>query len=252
MEEKLRKELHQLWMRKSEGEITRDEYRDTAKKLIEDLLEENPQRLLDLCKGHISGLPEAHLLQMAREKTEEFVFMNISAGSYTYTDVAKKSSESVQETSRTDAEKIEDIYRELLALLGMQDKEIDAFFAEREDEDEYEDEPALTLLDRMIEEDLCAAIDWKFGPDDVEYNLNVLAKKLRMAPIKEYPPYEEGQPLGYEAVELVVGECPHAAVALFDGDEICLFLTTEENAPAVKAKLDELEKYWSLDDVRIV
>ncbi|MDO4789285.1 MAG: hypothetical protein Q4A19_09030 [Johnsonella sp.] len=60
-------------------------------------------------------------------------------------------------------------------------------------------------------------LDWKFGADDVEYNLNLLAKRLKMPPIREYPPYEEGQPLGYEALEMIMSECEHAAIAIAEG-----------------------------------
>lgn len=245
MEEKLREELRAIWLMGSNGEITKEESRKRAKELIHSILEENPQRLLDLCKGHIGGLSDENLLKKAKDETQDFVFMNISAGSYHYSEIVKK-------PPNPDSREIKRIYLELLKILGLQDNEIQKLLNKTSQYDEYNSAPALTLLDILIEADICAAIDWKFGLEDVEYNLNLLAKKLNMAPIKEYPPYEEGQPLGYEALEMIMKECEHAAVVIPDGDELCVFLTSKENAPKIKAKLDELIEFWVLKDIHIV
>lgn len=148
--------------------------------------------------------------------------------------------------------KVKEIYREILVILGLEEEEIKKILDQTEEDLEYEDDPAFGLLDILIEEDICADLDWKFGPDDVEYNLNLIARKLKMSPIREYPPYEEGQPLGYEALEMILSDCEHAAVAIFDGDTLYVFLTAEKKAPALKAQVDRLEEFWSLRDAFIV
>lgn len=245
MEEKLREELKQIWLECHDGKITKEERRARTEKLVHAVLEENPQRLLDLCVGHISGLSDKDLLRKARENVDDFVFMNISVGSYHYETIVRKS-------PHPDSRKIKKIFRDMLKYLGLEDKAADRLLKKTAEDDEYKSEPALTLLDILIEADICASLDWKFALEDVEYNLNLIAEKLNLAPIKEYPPYEEGQPLGYEALKQIAGEIKHAVVAIFDGDSICVFLTTEEKAPLVKAELDKLEEYWDLEDAFIV
>ncbi|MDO4789283.1 MAG: hypothetical protein Q4A19_09020 [Johnsonella sp.] len=148
--------------------------------------------------------------------------------------------------------KVKEIYGEILSILGLGGEEIKEILDQTEEDPEYEDSPAFALLDILIEGELCADLDWKFGADDVEYNLNLLAKRLKMAPIREYPPYEEGQPLGYEALEMIMSECEHAAIAIFDGDTIYVFLTDKEKAPMLKAQMDKLEEFWVLRDAFIV
>lgn len=240
MEEKLREELRQIWLQNS-----KTERKEKLEAVVHPILEESPQRLLDLCDGHIGGLPDVNLLRKAKDDVEDFVFMNISTGSYYYSTVEK-------EPPHPDSRAIKKIYRELLRILGLGDKEIQTILNRTSRHEEYNAAPALTLLDILIDANLCAAIDWKFGPDDVEYNFNLIAKRLKIAPIREFPPYEEGQPLGYEAIVQVIRDCDHAAVALFDGDEILVFLTTEESAPKVKAKLEELSEFWDLEDIEVV
>lgn len=245
MEEILRKEFHQLWMKKHDGEITKDEYRKQVKDRIDELLEENPKRLLDLCVGHIRGLTEENLLDKARKDPCDFVYMNISAGSYSFQEIAQK-------PSNPNSRKIKTIYRKILQILGLDDKEAKKILNKASKDDEYDAYPAETILDILIDEELCASIDWKFGLEDVEYNLNLIAKKLHLNPIKEYPPYEEGQPLGFEAIEQVIGESEYSAAGVRDGDETCVFLLPKGKAELIAEELDKLEAFWSLEDVFVI
>lgn len=245
MEELLRKEFHQLWMKKHDGEITGDEYRKQLKERVDKLLEENPKRLLDLCVGHIRGLTDEELLEKARRDPSDFVYMNISAGAYSFETI-------VRAEPNPDSKKIKKIYRNILQILGLDDKEAKKILNKASKDDEYDAYPAETILDILIDEELCAAMDWKFGLEDVEYNLNLIAKKLHLNPIKEYPPYEEGQPLGFEAIEQVIGESAYSAAGVRDGDEICVFLVPKGKAELIAEELDKLEAFWSLEDVFVV
>lgn len=245
MEEGLRKELHQLWMKCHDGEITKEERIKRTRAIVHGILAENPQRLLDLCVGHISGLSDASLLKKAKEDTEDFVYMNISSGSYHYADVEEGS----PHPRRAEIEKI---YGKILGLLGLADKEVRALLAQAAEYEGYDDAPAEAILEFFEDENICAGIDWKFGLEDVEYNLNLVAKRLGLAPIREYPPYEEGQPLGGEALEEIIKASVHAAVTVWDGDSACIFLTAAEKAPALKAELDKLTEFWCLDAPYII
>lgn len=157
-----------------------------------------------------------------------------------------------EESPHPDSGKIEKIFRELLKHLGLEEKTIDGLFEKIADDEDDNSASAFALLDILIDADICSALDWKFGLEDVEYNLNLIAKRLRLSPVKEYPPYEEGQPLGYEALKEIAAEIEYAVVAIFDGDSIYVFLATKEKAPLVKAELDKLEAFWSLEDAFIV
>lgn len=241
MEEKLRQELKDIWLRGRDGEITREEADAETKELIHVILEVNPHRLLDLCREHITGLSDAHLLRMAKEKTKEFVYMNISAGSYHYSEIVKN-------PSHPDSRKVKMLYRELLRIMGLEDKVIQKILNQTSKYEDYNSDPAGVMLDVLCDQDLCANVDWKFGLEDVEYNLNLIAKKLGMEPVKEYPPYEEGQPLGIAAMEQILEESGYVAVIVADGDSFFFFLTTEEKVEAVKSKLDEIAAFWEYDE----
>lgn len=245
MQEGLRNELHNLWMEKHEGKITKEQYKKQIKDLIHGLLEENPQVLLDLCDGHIGGLPDENLLEMAKNETEDFVYMNISAGSYCY---------STMEDSPKHPKKKEilEIYRNLLKILGISEAEIKELLKKAKTYDYYNSDPAGAILELLMDEDICVAIDWKFGPDDVEYNLNLIAEKLQFEPIPEYPPYEEGQPLGLEAIEEVIRESQHSGVAICDGDTFYVFMTSEEKVELVLQTLHQLDEFWELDSAFIL
>lgn len=245
MEEKLREELRQLWLVEHEQEMRGEDFESQASALIHRILEEEPQRLLDLCDGHIGGLSDENLLEMARNETKDFVYMNISAGSYYYEDVG-------QGAKDPNTKKIEKIYADILAILGFDQKETKNLLEKASEYDYYEESPALEMLTLFEDENICAGLDWKFGLEDVEYNLNLVAKKFGMNPIREYPPYEEGQPLGYEALETVIAESEYSAVVIMDGDSMAVFLTDAEKAPFIKKELDRLEEFWDLDSVDIL
>lgn len=245
MEENLRNELKEIWFRSRNGEMTREEADAETRELIHVILEVNPQRLLDLCRDHITGLSDEDLLRMAKEKTKEFVYMNISAGAYHYETIVKDSPHS-------DSRKVKALYRELLRTMGMEDKAIQKILNRTTQYEDYNSDPAGVMLDVLCDQDLCASIDWKFGLEDVEYNLNLIAKKLGMEPVKEYPPYEEGQPLGIEALGLILKESGYAAVVVPDGDSFFFFLATPENVEEVKTKLDEISAFWEYEEPGIV
>lgn len=242
MEEPLRKQLSNIALRKREGEITKEEYLSEIQELIHSILEENPQRLLDLCKGHISGLPDEYLLKKAKEDTADFVFMNISCGSYHYETI-------VREPSHPDSRNIKKIFREILSFLGLEKDEISNILDRTKHHDDYNSAPAEVILDILIEdENIVAAIDWKFELENVEYNLNLIAKRLNLKPIKEYPPYEDGQPLGLEALELIVSETEYGVVGVWDGDTLLVFLTTKEKAPELAKLVGQLDDLWPFDE----
>lgn len=245
MEEALRKELHQIWLKKHNGEITKEECKQRNKDLIYKVLEENPQKLLDLCVGHISGLSDENLLEKAKNETDDFVFMNISCGSYHYEDIVK-------EPPNPDSRKIKKIYRNILGVLGLNNEDISKILNKTSNYDYYNSEPAETMLDVLTDENICACIDWKFGLEDVEYNLNLITKRLNMEPIREYPPYQEGQPLGNEALETIIKESIYAAVIICDGDSTYIFLTSEESVQSLKEEIDKLNEFWILEDVFVI
>lgn len=245
MEEVLREEIRQIWLKKHEGEITDEECRKRTAELIHRVLEESPQRIIDLCKGHIGGLSEEHLLEKARKDPYDLAFMNISSGSYYYSEIVRK-------PPHPDSRKIKQIYRNILDILGFSREDAQKILKKTSGYDSYNEAPAETILDLLVDRDICACLDWKFAPEDVEYNLNLIAKKLNMKPIKEYPPYEEGQPLGVEALEAIIEESEHSAAIVCDGDETLVFLGSEEQARAVKAELDKLEEFWNMDGVFLI
>lgn len=148
--------------------------------------------------------------------------------------------------------KMESKYRELLTLLDIDVEEIDDILRDAGDNYDYDEIPPFVVLNILFEEDICCELDWKFALEDVEYNINMIADKLGMKPIKEYPPYQEGQPLGYEALRLIASEMEHKAIAIPDGDTLYVFLTSEQKAAAVAGKLQELLEYFGLDEVFIV
>lgn len=245
MQEGLRKELHNLWEKKHEGEITQEQYKKQIKDLIHGLLESDPQALLDLCVGHIGGLPDENLLAMAKNETKDFVYMNISAGSYYYETIK-------DEPVHPKHKKIKEIYRKLLRLLGISEEEIAKLFQKVEEYDYYKSDPAGEILELLVDEEICAAIDWKFGLDDIEYNLNLIANRLNLEPIPEYPPYEEGQALGLEALEEIVQASPHTATVICDGDTFYVFMTSEEKTEPLVQLLHQLDDYWELDPAFII
>lgn len=245
MEEALRKELHQIWLRKHEGEISEEEGRHQTKELIHKILEENPQRLLDLCEGHISGLQDVSLLEMAKNKPNDFAYMNISSGAYRFSDIVKGS-------GNPNSRKIKKIYRKSLSILGIDEDTAKKILNKTSSYDGYNDDPAETILELLEDEGLCASIDWKFGLEDVEYNLNCITKRLGLEPIREYPPYEEGQPLGMEALEVIINESIYSAVVILDGDTLYVFLTSKDKASALKEELDQLEDLWCFDSPFII
>lgn len=245
MEEALRKELHQIWLMSHEGKITKQEKDQQTKDLIHGILQTEPQRLLDLCKGHISGLSDERLLEKARKETADFVYMNISAGSYHFADTVKAS-------PNLNSRKIKKIYGEVLTVLGIEEKEAQKILNKTSSYDSYNEEPAETILDLFSDEGICAEIDWKFALEDVEYNLNLITKKLNLEPIREYPPYEEGQPLGIDALRSIIEETSYKAVVVWDGDTFYAFLASEDKALLIKEELEKLEELWCLESPYIV
>lgn len=240
MEEALRETLRQIWLRKHDGEISKEERDRQTRALIHEILAENPQRLLDLCAGHISGLPDERLLEKAKEETEDFVFMNICTGSFNFATI-------VRDPPHPDSRKIKKIYRNILGILGLDGIAIKRILRKTAKYESYNTEPAETMLDLLTDEEICASIDWKFELENVEYNLNRVAKKLGLEPIREYPPYEEGQPLGVEALDTIIDDSSHAALAVCDGDTTYVFLTNEEKLQSIKEELDKLAEFWKLD-----
>ncbi|MDO4720999.1 MAG: hypothetical protein Q4A78_10095 [Peptostreptococcaceae bacterium] len=245
MEEVLREEIRQIWLQKREGAITDEECRKQTAELIHRVLEESPQRLIDLCKGHIGGLTEEQLLAKARKDPYDLAFMNISSGSYYYREIVRKPP---HPHSRT----IKQIYRTILGILGFDEDAAKKILKKTSGYDAYNAAPAETILDLLTDRNICACLDWKFALEDVEYNLNLVAQKLHMKPIREYPPYEEGQPLGVEALEAIIAESEHSAAIVCDGDETLVFLGSEQQARAVKAELDKLEEFWNMDGVFLI
>lgn len=241
MEEKLRKELHEIWLRKHNGEITKEEASEEMRELIHVILEVNPQRILDLCRDHISGLPDENLLRMAKEKTDEFVFMNISAGSYHYSTVDKK-------PPHPDSRTIKKLYRNLMATLGLDSKTVQKILNKTSRYADYNSAPAETMLDILCDEAICGSVDWKFGLEDVGYLANLIAKKLEMKPIQEYPPYEEGQPLGIEALKQVLLDGGYAAAVVEDGDSFYFFLAMPDLAESVYDLLAQISEFWDFED----
>lgn len=241
MEEKLREELKQIWRRKHNGEITKEEYSTEVRELIHVILEVNPQRILDLCRDHISGLPDENLLRMAKDRTDEFVFMNISAGAYHYSTVTKN-------PPHPDSNRIKKRYRSLMEALGMDKEAIQKVLNKTSNYEDYNSYPAETLLEVLCDAEICGSVDWKFGLEDVEYQANLIAKKLGMKPVKEYPPQEEGQPLGIEALKQILLEHGYAAAIVEDGDSFYFFLVLPENAEAIYDRLAEIAEFWDFED----
>lgn len=245
MEEQLRKELKEIYMQCHHGEISKEKRSQKYRELLHGILEENPQRLIDLCVGHISGLSDVSLLEMVKNKPDDFAYMNISAGSYHYSTVKKDS-------PHPDSGKIKTIYREILGKLGLEKSEISKILNKTRNYDEYNSYPAETMLDVLEDEGLCASLDWKFGLEDVEYNLNFITKRLHLNPIREYPPYEEGQPLGMEALKFIIGESGYGAVVICDGDTMYVFLTFKDKVEALNDEVNRLREFWSLDEAFVM
>lgn len=246
MREDLRNEIRAIYSKKAEGLISKEEYEREIREKIHTLLTEDPKKLLELAEGHIFGLNEPSLLLLARKKPTEFAYMNISAGAYRYSTVSST------KEAHPDSEKIKGIFRKILENLNFESKEITELFRKTEDYDDYNEEPAYTLLDLLEDENIIAGLDWKFGLEDIEYNLNLITKRLKLSPIKEYPPYREGDLLGYEALEKIIKECGHSAVILFDGDTMNVFLTTKEKAELIAENLEKLGEFWELTDIEII
>lgn len=149
-------------------------------------------------------------------------------------------------------EEIKDIYRNLLKILGISEGETKELLKKAKEYDYYNSDPAGEILELLVDEEICAAIDWKFGLDDIEYNLNLIAKRLHLEPIPEYPPYEEGQALGLEALEEIIQESQYSAIVLCDGDTFYVFMTTEEKAKPFLECLYQLEDFLELDSAFIL
>lgn len=158
----------------------------------------------------------------------------------------------MKEEEQLDFIKLREIFRKILELLNIDSEEITKLFNQTKNYDDYNEEPAYTLLELLEDENIIAGLDWKFDLQDMEYNLNFVTKRLGLPPIKEYPPYQEGDLLGYEALEKIIKESEHSAVILFDGDTMNVFLTSEDRAELIAENLERLGEFWNLTDIEIM
>lgn len=154
--------------------------------------------------------------------------------------------------NHSDLSKIEGIFKKLLSNLNLKSDEISEILDKAKNYEDFEEEPAYTFLCLLEDEEIAAGLDWKFALEDIEYNLNLITKRLGLPPIKEYPPYQEGDLLGYEALEKIIKESEHSAVILSDGDTMNVFLTSEDRAEFIAENLERLGEFWDLTDIEII
>lgn len=242
MQEQLRKSFHDIWNEYCEKGLSQKDYRQKVKQMVSEILSEDPQRLLDLAKGHINGLSDEELLAKAKKEPYDFIFMCISCGSWHFNTI------NYSDTPHPDSRKIKKVYRKLLELMEVDKNTISKLLNKTSGNPEYYDYPASVLLDILADNDFCVFLDWKSSLEDKSYCLNLIAKKTNLKQMKQYPPYEEGQVLGMESWEEIKNNCENTIIIVPDGDTDCAFLVKPEKADEIKKELDKIQEFMNIHE----